>query len=132
MGLTGISSRASIDLPSRVSVEFSATVSTPAGWSSGVAVVVTGSGTTSGTGVGSEVALEATSGAAFEGVLEPPQTYVQGAYHDPCRTANEERTTLGVEDAPMRQFEERRALVLHDDAESAVLRGTEENYEPPR
>lgn len=69
----------------------------------------------------------ASSEAAFEGVLERP--HVQGAYHDPCRTAEEERMTRDVGDAPMRQFEERRGLVLHDDAGSAVLRGAEENCE---
>jgi hypothetical protein len=86
-------------------------------------VVTTGSGTTSGTGVG----WRASSGAAFEGVSVPERPHVQGAYHDAFRTAEEERKTLGVEDAPMRQLEDRRGLVRHGDAESAVLLGAEEN-----
>lgn len=65
------------------------------------------------------------SEAGFEGVLERP--HVHGAYQDPCRTAKEERTMLGVEVAPARQFEDRRELVRHDDAERADLLDTEEN-----
>jgi hypothetical protein len=86
-------------------------------------VVTTGSGTTSGTGVGSR----ATSEAALEGAPVPEPPHVQGAYHDAFRIAEEGGKTLGVEDAPMRQLEDRRGLVREDDAESAVLLGAEEN-----
>lgn len=90
-----------------------------------MAVVTTGSGTSSGTGVGSG----ASSAAGFEGVLELP--HVHGAYQEPCRTAEQDITTLGVEEAPARQFEDRRGFVRSCDAESAVLLGTEENFKQP-
>lgn len=105
-----------------VAVAVAAGCSTPAGWSSGVAVVTVVSGTGSGTGAG----CEAISPAGFEGVLERP--HVHGAYQEPCRTAEEERTTLGVDDAPARQFDDRREFVRREVAESAVLLETEENY----
>ena len=85
--------------------------------------MTTGSAMASGTGVGP--GASSVGVVVFEGVLDFPQDH--GAYHEPFRIADEGRTRLGVEAAPVRQVVHRRELVRHDGAENAEFLGTEEN-----
>lgn len=93
----------------------------PAGESSGVSVVKTGSGAAGDVAARSE----GVAGLASDGVLERLQ--VQGAYHEPWRTVDAMRRTLGEAVAPVRQFADWSGFGRRDDADPTTLRAAEEN-----
>jgi hypothetical protein len=103
----------------------------PAGASSGVFDVTTGSGEEgvfkeSSEGVADGVADDITDGkASAGGALEFPHDH--GAYHDPYRTDDAERRPLGGEMAPVLQLAACMGFVRHLLTEREV-RGNEENY----